>query len=383
MKAGSVLSGAGVMTALCAMAACVWAEPAFKLEPVAVEPEVKTIMAEKWADEFHPVDYPEQWLENVITVAPGESIQQAIDAANEAGGGVVFLKAGVHPLSETLFLKSRVSLVGEGRERTILQQTAEMSGSGFEAQPEPQVTDVVIKDLWLKGIHQNKANGIFMSGRNESRHSRIMIQNLNITDWPTHGLHMKRTDNIIMDRCRLQFNGSGDGLYHNVYFLYNKYILQSDCDMSFPILGKGCKYTSVEHMLAQRCTIRECIGNGIQSDNDQAGYLFFHKYTISGCGRVAMWFPCEAYYHKFDYTEDPTYAPQKVILNRCEIVDNTWGAMWRMVNDAYVLNSVFDNEKIDMGLLKCGVTLEGSVFKRGNERYSDVKEWPKDVKLLW
>jgi hypothetical protein len=371
------------IVALLGIGLSISADAVFELEKVVIEPEVGTIMAAKWGDEFVHAQYPQQVLDNVIDVGPGESIQAAIDSVSAAGGGVVHLKAGVHPIKQTLILKSHVSIVGDGRERTILQQDAEMSGSGFEAQPEPQVTDVLIKDLWLKGIHKNKANGIYMSGKNESRHARIMMQNINLTDWSAQGVHIKRANHIIMDRCNIQFNGSGDGLYHNVYFLYNKYILQSDLDMSFPVLGKGCKYTSVEYMLAQRCTIRECLGNGIQSDNDQAGYLFFHKYTISGCDRVGMWFPCEAYYGKFDYTEDPKYAPQKVILNRCEIVNNTWGAMWRMVGDSYVINSVFDNEKIDMGLLKCDVTIENSTFKTGNEIYTDVKQWPKDVKLLW
>jgi len=36
--------------------------------------------------------------------------------------------------------------------------------------------------------------------------------------------------------------------------------------------------------------------------------------------------------------------------NRCEIVDNTWGAMWRVAKDSYVKNSHFANKKIDMGL---------------------------------
>ncbi|MGJ8640013.1 MAG: right-handed parallel beta-helix repeat-containing protein [Opitutaceae bacterium] len=354
-----------------------------KLDKVQIEAEVLSIMDSKWQDKFVHVEYPKQILSTAVVLEPGDSIQEAIDTTSQNGGGVIQLKAGIHSIDATLFLKSNVSIVGEGRERTILQQTIDMSGSCFEAPPKPQVTDVLIKDLWIKGIHKNKANGIFMSGRNESRHTRIMIQNINITDWATHGLHMKRTDNIIMDQSKLQFNGSGDGLYHNVYFLYNKYILQSDLDMSFPILGKGCKYTSVEHMLAQRCTIRECVGNGIQSDHEQAGYLFFHKYTISGCGRVGMWFPCEHYYDKFNYTEDPKYAPQKVILNRCTITDNTWGAMWRMVGDSYVINSTFSNEKIDMGLLKCEVETEGSVFETGNKEYTDVKQWPEDVELLW
>ncbi len=94
-------------------------------------------------------------------------------------------------------------------------------------------------------------------------------------------------------------------------------------------------------------------------------------------------FPCEDYYDKYNYTEDPKYAPQKVILNRCEIVNNTWGAMWWMVGDSYVINCHFANKKIDMGLLKCGVTMENSTFSTGNQLYADVAQWPKDVKILW
>ena len=153
--------------------------------------------------------------------------------------------------------------------------------------------------------------------------------------------------------------------------------------MSFPLKGKGCKYTSCEFVLAQRCTIKDTKTNGIQADHEEAGYVFFHKYHISGCERVALWFPCEDYYDKFTYKEDPKYAPQKIILNRCEVVNNTWGAMWRAVNDSYVINSHFSNKKIDMGLLKCNVQMEKSIFEKGNKNYTDVKQWPEDVKILW
>lgn len=350
---------------------------------VEIEPEVGSIMSEKWNDEFVHVEYPKQWLNNVITVSPGESIQSAINAVNKAGGGVVLLKAGTHVLTNTITLKSSVTITGEGILKTILLQGPEMDSTGFNAEDTPQLTDVVITNLTLKGSRSGKANGILIRGKNEARHTRIMLQNIDVTDWSAQGVHMKRTNNIIMDKCNFQYNGSGGGLYHNVYFLYNKYILQSDCDMSFPIKGKGNKYTSCEYVLAQRCTIKECLGNGIQADHEEAGYIFFHKYHVSGCGRVALWFPCEHYYDKYNYTENPKYAPQKVILNRCEIVNNSWGAMWRMVNDSYVINSVFENEKIDMGLLKCNVTMENSTFKKGNKKYSDVKQWPVDVKILW
>ncbi|WP_405607946.1 glycosyl hydrolase family 28-related protein [Polaribacter sp. Asnod1-A03] len=355
----------------------------FSFTKVTIEKEVYSIMFDKWNNDFKHVVYPKQWLQNIVKVKPGQSIQKAIDKVFNEGGGVVFLQKGTHVLNSTITLRSNITLVGEGREKTILLQGKGIDNAAFNIEAKPQVTDLVIKDLTIKGTREGKVNGILIRGRNESRHSRIMLQNIDVTDWSAQGVHMKRTNNIIMDNCNFQYNGSAGGLYHNVYFLYNKYILQSDCDMSYPVLGKGNKYTSCEYVLAQRCTIKDTKTNGIQADHDEAGYLFFHKYHVSGCARVALWFPCENYYDKFNYTENPKYAPQKVILNRCEIVNNTWGAMWRSVNNSYVINSVFDNKNIDMGLLKSDVTMENSTFKKGNEIYTDVKQWPKDVKILW
>ena len=51
--------------------------------------------------------------------------------------------------------------------------------------------------------------------------------------------------------------------------------------ISAPVKGKGNKYTSCEYVLGQRCTIKDCKGNGIQADHEEAGYLFFHKYHVS------------------------------------------------------------------------------------------------------
>ena len=356
---------------------------AFAYTKVTIEQEVYAVMSDKWNDDFNHVDYPKKWLQNVVEVKPGQSIQKAIDNVYNEGGGVVFLKKGTHILNSTITLKSNITLIGEGRDKTILLQGEGIDNAAFNIEDKPQVTDLVIKDLTLKGKREGKVNGILFRGRNESRHTRVMLQNIDVTDWSAQGVHMKRTDNIIMDNCNFQYNGSAGGLYHNVYFLYNKYILQSDCNMSYPVKGKGNKYTSCEYVLAQRCTIKDTKTNGIQADHDEAGYIFFHKYHVSGCARVALWFPCENYYDKYHYTENPKYAPQKVILNRCEIVNNTWGAMWRSVNDSYIINSVFDNKEVDMGLLKCDVTLENSTFKKGNEIYTDVKQWPKDVRILW
>ncbi|MFI3301667.1 MAG: DUF6250 domain-containing protein [Rikenellaceae bacterium] len=357
----------------------------YKYDEVIAEEEALETIKSKWGEDFKYVEYPTQYLKNVVEVAPGESIQAAIDAVS-VKGGVVKLLAGTHVVKQSITLKSNITLIGEGVNKTIVEEGKGLTKECFTASPAPQIVDVVMKDFSLVGKDIGSVQGIWISGKNGSRHDRIMLQNVEIKGWGSHGAHIKRADNVIMDKCTFVENGSRNGLYHNCYFLYNKNILQSDCDFSYPVKGKGCKYTSCEFVLAQRCTIDKCIGNGIQADNEETGYLMLHKYKISNCGQVALWFPCEYYYGKFDYTEDAKYAPQNVILSRCEIVDNKWGAMWRVVGGkSYVMNKChFSNQKIDMGLLLCGVEIsEDSKFEKGNRLMDDLKKWPMDVHLLW
>ncbi len=355
-----------------------------KYDEVIVEREAQEIIADKWGDKFKSVEYPKQYLKNVVEVAPSESIQAAIDAVSSKGGGVVKLMAGEHVVTECIMLKSGVTIIGEGADKTVVSEGEGIDDACFMAGVKQPIEDVVMKDFTIKGNNLGKVQGIYITGVNEHRHSRIMFQDLVVVGWGSQGVHIKRANHLIFDRCKFNGNGILNGLYHNLYFLYNTYILQSDCDFSYPVKGKGAKYTSCEHVLAQRVVIKDCIGNGVQADHEQTGYLFFHKYKISGCGQVALWFPCENYYGKFDYTEDPKFAPQNVILSRCKIVDNTWGAMWRVVGgESWVINSYFANKKIDMGLLLCNVTLESSLFDKGNKIYTDLKQWPLDVHLLW
>lgn len=50
-------------------------------------------------------------------------IQQAIDAANAAGGGTVFIKEGTYSVASPIVLNSNVQLIGAGRGNTVLTTT--------------------------------------------------------------------------------------------------------------------------------------------------------------------------------------------------------------------------------------------------------------------
>lgn len=340
-----------------------------KIEKVILEDRVKELVETYWMDEddkFTYVNYPEQYLEGLyITVEPGESIGDAVDQVSQAGGGVVILTEGIHELKESVYIRSNVTLVGYGKERTIIRQAKNLSGSMFCTEDvTPCVENFIFKDLSIEGVrgYVNNACGMVFNGGGEKWHNRIMLQNVRLKNCGNMGIHMKRVDDIIMDRSEIVYNGESSGFYHNVYFLYNNNILQSDLDMSGPVLGKGCKYTATVNTIAQRIKMKDGVGNGIQSDYT-TDYLMLYKYEIDNFENVAMWFACEKFNDKYSYTEDPQYAPQNVILSECRITNCNNGGIWRVVQNPHILNSYFKNRTHDLELLKCGtVDYTGTEF---------------------
>lgn len=339
-----------------------------KIEEVILEDKVQELVAANWMgedDSFEHVNYPTQYLDGkYVTVRAGEDIQAALDAVSEAGGGVVILAEGIHEVSNTLTLRSNVTLVGYGKDRSIIRQSKELRGSIIDTSS-GCVENFVFKDLSIEGMrgYENNASGLLMAGTGDVWHNRIMLQNVRMKNCGGMGIHIKRVNDVIMDRSEIVYSGESSGFYHNIYFLFNYRILQSDLDLSRPVVGKSCKYTSTYSTIAQRVTMRDGTTNAIQADNT-GQYLMLYKYEIDNYANVALWFPCENYYDKYTYTEDPKYAMQDVILYGCTVTNCKNGGIWRVVENPLILNSYFKNVTHDLELLKCGnVDYTGSVFE--------------------
>ena len=63
------------------------------------------------------------WGAKQFNVNPGQDIQAAIDEVHNAGGGVVFLRAGTHYPTSDIVLYSNVTIVGAGLYATIIDLT--------------------------------------------------------------------------------------------------------------------------------------------------------------------------------------------------------------------------------------------------------------------
>jgi Alginate lyase/Right handed beta helix region len=86
---------------------------------------------------------------NAISVAPGESIQDALDKLKRNGGGALSLSAGLHTLPATLKLPSGVTIAGTGLDCELFLDPK----AGHEAaivNAEPDLHDVVLRDLVIE-----------------------------------------------------------------------------------------------------------------------------------------------------------------------------------------------------------------------------------------
>jgi hypothetical protein len=348
-----------------------------KVEAVELEPTVNNLIAERWSNQFNHVEYPKQNLANEILVRPGESIQAAIDTLAAQGGGVVRLDQGNHPVTSRINLKNFTTLVGAGRDHTVIRY----QGTGTAIGTSQRIlTDVVVKDLTLAGERGTPklSHGVLLEGVDPvtSRHNRVALQNLTVKNFTVHGVHMKRASNIIVSNSKVHHNGEANGLYHNVYWLFDNNILQSDVDMSNPVRGKGAKYTSTSNVIVQRAQIRNSTVNGVQADGANDDKILFHKFDITGSGKTALWFIAEIFSNPNQYTEDPANAPRDVIVSESKITGNKRGGVWKIASNVQVVNSTFANIDSDLLLMKSYPTFENTTFTHPPQYFTDPAQVP-------
>ncbi len=351
--------------------------PAYAVQHVALESGATALIDRQWGGVFEHVQSPVQHLDAVVDVRPGERIQPAVDAMGARGGGVVHLVGGLHRVQGRIDLRSGVSLVGDGPGLTVVQQDGSGDTIGTTLR---QLTDVVLKDFTLQGIRgaASVSNGVLLAGSDpqSARHSRIMLQNVTVKNFGSMGIHMKRTANIILDRVASLYNGEANGLFHNLYLLYDNNVLQSDTDLSRPVLGKGAKYTSTSNVLVQRAKIRDAIGNGIQADGPEDTKILFYDYTVAGAGKTALWFISEDFKHPTPPTYDPANAPKHVILAKSHITGNLRGGVWKALTDVYVVDTVFANRQSDLMLLNTQPVFVRTGFSIAPTYHTDPNDLP-------
>lgn len=171
-------------------------------------------------------------FEGAVFVLPGESIQEAIDK-----NPLVVLEKGVHTLTETLKMKSGVTLAGKGKESILFLSPNQRTTTIINATND--LHDVTIRDLLIEGAVSVKTNndpnhdrrtrsymsapsreGILFSADKEGEMKNIRFENLTIRNCTKNGVSVKGANGVKVVHCDFSDNGAsvvpGAGFHHNL-----------------------------------------------------------------------------------------------------------------------------------------------------------------------
>ena len=165
--------------------------------------QIHDIVARLVYDRFYVTDYdvtPDNATEEV------DAIQSAIDAAYAAGGGIVYFPRGVYQVtSDSIVMKSGVSIQGEGIGATIFNmEKATSNASALQVFWIENCTDVMISGIEIDGNavndgkHTEHCHGIYVADS-----ERILIQDCYIHDVAGDGIYFSDVDYSSVSKCRI------------------------------------------------------------------------------------------------------------------------------------------------------------------------------------
>lgn len=139
------------------------------------------------------------------TTDDAAAIQAAIDAAEAAGGGVVFFPEGSFAFSVAIILKDKVSLIGTGPLSTILKYTGTgtygLSGSGA-------LYGITLQGFQLLGTNITNASedGIHIVGHATTGAPKLVLRDLLVKEWGNDGIYLENAFSVSLANVNASSN---------------------------------------------------------------------------------------------------------------------------------------------------------------------------------
>ncbi|MPR32881.1 right-handed parallel beta-helix repeat-containing protein [Salmonirosea aquatica] len=205
---------------------------------------------------------------DAVRVAPGQSLQQALDAAAGSKRWVV-AQAGLHTLPTTLKIPSGVTLAGEGIQ-TILFLDPSSGVRDAIVSATDDLHDVTLRDFVIEGSTQpetgtdpnsrrsfrstaNRGGIMFLSPR-QGAMANLSFINLTVRNCTYNGVFVSGATQVTVTSCDFTENGSsvvpGPKLQHNLLLTHCENVKIKGCRLDTSPFGCGlslghCKQVSV------------------------------------------------------------------------------------------------------------------------------------------
>lgn len=251
-------------------------------------------------------------------VSPGESLQEALDAAAGTGKWVV-ARAGLHKLPATLRIPSGLTLAGEGvGTKLFLDPEAGMRDAIVNA--DDDLNNITIRDLVVEGSvrpeppsdpnsarslrNQGNRGGIIFRAQSEGQMKNISLINLTVQNCTFNGVVISGAKGVAISRSDFTENGSsvvpGPKLQHNLLLTHCRDVSVEDSRLDTSPHGSGislahCRDARIERNEIARNAYYGILiaesqnvfikGNLIEG-NDRSGIMAEYQYR--GCENIAV-----------------------------------------------------------------------------------------------
>lgn len=233
-----------------------------------------------------------------ISVAPGESIQDALEKLKANGGGALSLGAGLHTLPATLQLPSGVTIVGTGLDCELFLDPK----SGHEAavvNADPDMHDIVLRDLVIEGGQEPAASrdpnsdvgrrrlehgptraGIVLQGNGKSIMRNVRLEHITVRNCTYNAVELFGIEHVDIVDCDISGSGGmvppGPGKNHNLKMNHVAHVTLSGSRFDDSMWGHG-----VAVIFGRDVTIRDC--EIARNQLDGVMIAESHQITVENC----------------------------------------------------------------------------------------------------
>ncbi len=217
---------------------------------------------------------------DAIRVAPGESIQQALDAAAGTGRWVLAL-AGLHTLPAKLSIPSGTTLAGEGLRTVLFLDPA--AGRDAIVNASEDMHNVTLRDFVLEGASnpetgtdpnsrrsfRSTANrgGILFLGPREGAFKKIRFEHLTVRNCTYNGVFVSGATGIDVLACDFNENGGsvvpGPKLQHNLLLTHCADVVVEGSRLATSPHGSGLALGHCAEVRVANCEIARNAHYGI------------------------------------------------------------------------------------------------------------------------
>jgi hypothetical protein len=222
---------------------------------------------------------------HAITVAPGESIQEALNKLKANGGGTLSLVAGLHTLPATLKLPSGVTIAGTGLDcELFLDPKAGQEAAIVNA--DPDMHDVVLRDLVIEGGQEPAASrdpnsdvgrrrfgrgpiraGIVFQSDGKSVMRDLRFEHITVRDCTYNAVELYGVEQVGIVNCDISGSGGmvppGPGKNHNLKMNRVSRVTINGSRFDDSIWGHGVAVISGRDVTIRDCEIARNELNGV------------------------------------------------------------------------------------------------------------------------